>query len=112
MEIEKCTHSLFVYSSIYFDDEEVFCRRPYIFLVANKEKYLHWDSNTIGISIHDYDDFDKGLIYKTDDEHFISILHELINWMVDHEKGVSSYCDMIEDLYKFFPDYGCERVWW
>jgi hypothetical protein len=112
IEIELYDNHLIVHSSIYFDDEVAFCRRPYVSLAAHKEKYLHWDSNTIGISIHDYDDFDIGIIYKTDDEHFTDVLHELINWMIDHEKGISSYWEMVDNPYEFFPDCGCERKWW
>jgi hypothetical protein len=81
-------------------------------LVAHKDKYLHWDSNTIGLSIHDYDDFDMGLIYRADNKHFTNILHELINWMVDHEKGISSFSKLYNKPYEFFPDVGCEREWW
>ena len=111
MVIEKRNSHLWVWSNIYFDDEQCFCGRPYVSLVAHKEKALCWDANTIGIAIHDNDDFDIGLIYKTDSEHFEMVLHELINWMRDHEQGRSVYMD-IWDTLNFFPDCGCERSRW
>jgi hypothetical protein len=110
MEIIKRTNALIVQSEIYFDDESIFCRRPYVSLFACKEKYLHWNSNTIKIVINDYDDYDIGMIYTTDDEHFTEVLHELINWMIDHEKGsYSSYYKLINEPYNFFPDCDCDR---
>ena len=111
MVIEKKHDYLWVWSNIYFDDEQCFCGRPYVSLVAHKEKALCWDANTIGIAIHDNDDFDIGLIYKTDSEHFEMVLHELINWMRDYEQGRSIYMD-IWNTFDFFPDCGCERSRW
>lgn len=111
MVINKGYDHLWVRSNIYFDDEECFCGRPYVSLVARKEKALCLDANTIGIAIHDNDDFDVGLIYKTDSDNFENVLHELINWMRDHEQGRSIYMD-IWDTLDFFPDCGCERSRW
>ena len=111
MVINKGYDHLLVTSNIYFDDEQCFCGRPYVSLIAHKEKALCWDANTIGIAIHDNDDFDIGLIYKTDSENFENVLHELINWMRDHEQGRSIYMD-IWDTFEFFPDCGCERNLW
>lgn len=111
MVINKGYDHLWVWSNIYFDDEQCFCGRPYVSLVAHKEKALCWDANTIGIAIHDNDDFDVGLIYKTDSENFENVLHELINWMRDHEQGRSIYMD-IWNTFNFFPDCGCERSRW
>lgn len=111
MTIEKLNDHLWVTSNIYFD-ENSFCIRPYISLVAYKDKTNYgWDANTIGIAIHDYDDFDVGFIYKTETDNFISTLHELINWMRDHEQGISSY-EKLWEPYSFFPDCGCERTIW
>ena len=110
--IEKNSDHLKIISNIYFDNEAVFCGRPYVVLFAHKEKTKYgWESNTIGIAIHDNDDFDIGLIYKTDAEHFEIVLHELINWMRDHEQGRSCYDDICKPL-EFFPDCGCERSRW
>ena len=111
MVINKGYDHLLVTSNIYFDDEQCFCGRPYVSLIAHKEKALCWDANTLGIAIHDNDDFDIGLIYKTDSENFENVLHELINWMRDHEQGRSIYMD-IWDTFEFFPDCGCERNLW
>jgi hypothetical protein len=108
--IEKCNKHLVVYSNIYFD-ENVFCIRPYIFLAAFKDSDLGWPPNSIGIAIHDYDDFDIGLIYKTEEEHFMNVLHELINWMYDHEQGISLYKALLNP-FEFFPNCNCERISW
>lgn len=111
MVIEKRNNHLWVWSNIYFDDEECFCGKPYVSLMAFKEKTSCWEANTISIAIHDNDDFDVGLIYKTDSENFENVLHELINWMRDHEQGRSIYMD-IWNTFEFFPDCGCERKSW
>ena len=112
MIIEKKHDHLCVWSNIYFDEKNVFCGRPYIFLTAYKEGTNYgWDANTIGIVVHDNDDFNIGLIYKSDSEHFEIVLHELINWMRDHEQGTSNYAD-IWKTFEFFPDCGCERSEW
>ena len=64
-------------------------------------------------SVHqvDMDDFDYGLIYKTNPDDFINVLRELINWMRDHEQGIRIY-ESIWNVYDFFPDCGCERTKW
>lgn len=112
MKFEKNGNHLWVTSNIYFDYEERFCGRPYISLSASKEFNSGWGSdNTIFIGIEDDDDFDTGLPYKCNSDNFIDILHELINWMRDHEQGISNYDD-IWSIFEFFPDCGCERVFW
>ena len=57
------------------------------------------------------DDFDIGLVYKTNAGEFENVLHELINWMHDHEQGISIYDDIL-NIFDFFPDCGCERTRW
>lgn len=112
MTIEKRFNHLVVTSNIYFDEKACFCGRPYLCLVAYKEKSDYgWESNQIGIAIHDNDDFDIGLVYTTDTEHFDIVLHELVNWMRDHEQGESIYHD-IWDPFNFFLDCGCKREIW
>lgn len=112
MTIEKRNDHLWVTSNIYFDEEDCFCGRPYVSLIAHKERTKYgWDANTIGIAIHDDDDFDIGLIYKTNSDNFTNVLHELINWMHDHEQGMSIYENIWKPL-TFFPDCGCERKCW
>ena len=112
MRIEKNNDYLTVYSNVYFNEEQCFCGRPYIRLIAFKKKIMKcWEVNSIGIAILDNDDFHIGLIYETDTKHFESVLHELINWMRDHEQGRSIYMDMW-DVFNFFPDCGCMRKLW
>ena len=50
--------NLWATSNIYFDNECCFCGRPYVSLIAYKEKNKFWDANTIGIGLRDNDDFD------------------------------------------------------
>lgn len=112
IHIEKHSKHLSVYSYIDFGDKNfIFCGMPYVYLTAYKETDGFWDNNSIGIAIHDKDDFDIGLVYKTDSKHFLDVLHELINWMIDHEQGISLY-EKIWKPYDFFPDCGCERERW
>ena len=111
MVIKRNAGYLSVFTDIYFDEEECFCGRPYLYLTAHKEKSIGWDAYSIGIAIHDNDDFDIGLIYKTNSEKFEDVLHELINWMRDHEQGKSIYMD-IWNIFDFFPDCYCEREIW
>ena len=68
-------------------------------------------SSGMQIQLRDDDDFDIGLIYKTNADEFENVLHELINWMHDHEQGISIY-ENIWNVYDFFPDCGCERTKW
>ena len=82
---------LWVTSNIYFDNECCFCGRPYVSLVAHKDRNEFWDANTRRICLIDDDDFDIGLIYKTNADEFENVLHELINWMRDHEQGIGLY---------------------
>lgn len=109
--IQKINDHLWVTSNIYFDNECCFCGRPYVSLIAYKDKNKFWDANTIGIGLRDNDDFDIGLIYKTNADEFENVLHELINWMNDHEQGISIYDDIL-NIFDFFPDCGCERTRW
>jgi len=108
----KYSNHLTVFSNIHFDENH-FCGTPYVLLIACKTKiHPNWDDYTIGIAIHDDCEFNKGLYYTTTKENFTQILRELINWMVDHEKGISSYHTLITNKYAFFPDLGCNRKNW
>lgn len=51
MKIEKRTNHLVVHSNIYFDDEECFCGRPYLSLVAhgNPPNWSSWKPYAICI---------------------------------------------------------------
>ena len=113
MEIHKMHDGLWVISNIHFDVNDVFCGRPYVSLRVHKEETSYgWPANSFGIAIHDNDDYDVGLIYETDDEHFEDVLHGLVNWMRDHEQGVSYHNIMYSDTFNFFPDLGCKRERW
>lgn len=108
MRFRKSYDGLRIDSYIYFEDARYcFCGFPWVNLVTWKSK------NQIGINICDKDDFTMGLVYypKTEDE-FFNVLHELINWMRDHEQGVSDFDKLIHDMFNFFPDCGCDRKWW
>lgn len=111
MKILKADDMLSVTSHIHFDDNAYFCGRPYVYLSAHKKGNKFWEPYRIGIVICDQDDLDIGLVYKTDEEHFFDVLHELINWMRDHEEGITSYEEILEP-FTFFPDLGCEREYW
>ena len=111
MTIQKINDHLWVTSNIYFDNECCFCGRPYVSLIAHKDKNKFWDANTIGIGLRDDDDFDLGLVYKTNADEFENVLHELINWMRDHEQGVGLH-ESVWNAYEFFPDCGSKRTTW
>lgn len=117
MEIVKRTISkseyLSVYGLLHFDDKECFCGQPWILLSAHQgDNNSGWEKYSIGIAIHDQDDYDIGFVYYPGKEQFFNVLHELINWINDLEHGVICYDDFIEDVEGFFPDCGCEREWW
>lgn len=115
MIIEKHNETLYVESNIYFDDSECFCGRPYVILLSHREPINHWNEYSIAIGIRDNDDFDVGLVYETDKEHFDDVLHGLIHWMRNHEQGLSYYEDICEGIYygiNFFPALECKRKRW
>lgn len=112
MKIEKRFDHLCAISNIYFDESACFSGRTYIYLIAYKDKVNYeWNANTIGIAIHDNDDFDVGVLYQPDADNFINTLHELLNWMYDHEHGISNY-ESVWDAFNFFPNLGCNRERW
>lgn len=109
---ETVENYLRVKSSLFLDNYDGICGKPYVSLIAHKEETKYgWPANSIGIAIHDNDDLDEGLIYYTNEETFFDILHELINWMIDHENGVTCK-NNIWDAFELFPDVGCERKRW
>lgn len=111
MTIKRNKYALIACSGIHFD-EDVFCGRPYVALTAYKDNFgFEFGGNTITIGVYDSDDYDLGLVYETDSEHFFDVLHELINWMADHEKGVVSL-EKCRDAFDLFPDCGCKREVW
>lgn len=89
-----------VTSNIYFDIKFA-CGQTYVNLIANRER------NYIMIIVMDQDNLAIGNVYYPG-ENFFKVLHELINWMYDHEYGVSKFDDLLND--NLFPNYlGCER---
>lgn len=112
MELVRHPYFLEISSEIYFDDEKLFCGRPWVHLFATRDNSSYgWSCYSLRIGITDHDDYHTGLIYQTDEENFDSVLHELVNWMRDHEQGISSYDELVDTM-RFFPDCGCERIIW
>ena len=110
---ENSYESLWVHANIHFDNEVAFYGQPWINLIAFKDKPIScWDSYEIGIAIHDCDDYDVGVIYKSSKESFTNVFHELINWINDLEHGVIIFDNCIINMDDFFPDCGCERIPW
>ena len=114
MRIERKQKFLYVHSYIDFgDDNNIFCKMPYVYLLASyKDVSFGWKPFSLKLVVTDHDDFEYGMLYKTNEEHFFQVLHELINWMVDHEQGISDIGKMFHFPYDFFPDCGCERELW
>lgn len=112
MEFKNLGNTLLVVSSLFTDEDYIFCGRPEIRLYARKEQDGEWwHAYSIAIKVGDEDDYDMGLIYQTTEETFFEVLHELINWMRDHEQGITIY-ENIRDLKNFFPDLNCPREYW
>lgn len=111
----KGTEYLRVESDIHFDKEWIFCGKPYIHLIANKDNPMSfWEKYSIGIGIVDMDDYSIGYIYQPTEEQFFDVLHELINWMHDVEMGLCLYDDYFDKLEsgEFFPNLNCKRREW
>ena len=95
-----------VTSNIYFDIYIKFaCNQSYVNLIANKVY------NYIMIEIINQDDLQIGYAYypeENNENNFFKVLHELINWMNDHEHGIIKFDDLFKE--DFLPNYlGCER---
>ena len=103
-----------VTSNIFFNEHGGFCGQTWINLHANKEEDVVWRPYAIAIGIRDQDDLDVGLIYQANENNFEDILRELINWMIDHEKGISSVDNVFskKNMLEFFPDLDCPRIPW
>ena len=107
MEFKVLTQNILkVTSNIYFDTKFA-CGQTYVNLIANKERQY------IMIVIMDQDDLHIGYVYypcanDNNEDNLFKVLHELINWMNDHENGISKFDDLFKE--DFFPNYlGCER---
>ena len=109
----KIAERLFVNSAIFLDNYVDICVRPYITLCAYKDVISEWfGPYEIHINICDYDDFGYGYVYRAHNEKdFFNVLHELINWMRDHEQGVTYWDDVVSD--NLFPEFrNAEREQW
>ena len=109
----KIYERLFVQSSIFLDHYAGIYGEPYITLCAYKDSISEWyGPYEIYISICDYDDFRYGYVYKMrNEEDFFDVLHELINWMRDHEQGITYWNNAVDR--KLFPEFeNVERVTW
>ena len=107
----KYEDAIKVSSYLYVDNKELFCGKPEILLVAYKRS-IFWKNYEIGIEVLDDDDFRAGFVYKANKDNFENILHELINFMIDHEKGITKTSDILHHIDEFFPDLGCVREYW
>ena len=102
--VSKTCERLFIQSSIFLDNYAGICGRPFITLAAYKDAILWYGPYEIYVHICDYDDFGYGYVYEMrNEEEFFDVLHELVNWMRDHEQGVTYWDDLIDD--KLFPEF-------
>lgn len=105
MIIEKQNELLTATSGIHLSGY-LLCGRPYVYLSTTKDSRR--EANTIYISILDDDDFDIGIVYYANSENFTKILHELLNWMYEHERDYT-YVNELYNVYEIFPELGCKR---
>ena len=111
--VSKTYERLIVQSSIFLDNYIGIFKRPYITLCAYKDATSEWYGlYEIYMHICDYDDFGYGYFYKMrDEEEFFNVLHELINWMRDHEQGITYWGDIVSG--NLFPEFkNAERGRW
>ena len=108
-DVSKTYERLFVQSSIFLDNYDGICGRPFITLAAYKDAISEWyGPYEIYINVCDYDDFGYGFVYKMqNEEEFFDVLHELVNWMRDHEQGITYWDDFITG--RLFPEFKSVR---
>lgn len=101
----KTCEKLFVESAIFLDNYDGICGIPFITLCAYKDAISKWyGPYEICISVCDYDDFDHGYVYRMQNkEEFFDVLHELINWMRDHEQGITYWSNIVDG--NLFPKF-------
>lgn len=104
-DASKIYERLFVQSSIFLDNYAGIFGLPFITLAAYKDVILEWyGPYEIYMHVCDYDDFDYGCVYKMqNEEEFFDVLHELINWMRDHEHGITYWDDIVNG--NLFPEF-------
>jgi hypothetical protein len=108
MKIEKASDKLLhVQSDIFFDKPKGFIGNPHIDLFAVKyPPYNLYPSVSMCIRDDKRVKYECGYIMDT--SKFDEVIHELINWMIDHENGITEY-EKFEN-HEIFPDYvECSR---
>ena len=85
------------------DDQHFFCEQPHMYLIV----WDKWDSNKkcnnlwAKLGIGDMDDFD----YTCEFEHPTpKLIHEVINWMLDHEYAIISDMDDVIKIVDAFQN--------
>lgn len=103
--VSKTYERLIVQSLLFLDNHIGIYERPYITLSAYKDAISEWfGPYEIYINICGYDDFGYGYVYRMqNEEDFFDVLHELINWMRDHEQGITYWDDVISG--NLFPEF-------
>ena len=112
-DVSKTYERLFVQSSIFLGNHIGIYERPYITLSAYKDAISEWyGPYEIYMHVCGYDSFGYAYVYRMqNEEEFFNILHELINWMRDHEQGIIYWDDVISD--NLFPEFrNAERELW
>lgn len=108
MKIEKASDKLLhVQSDIFFDKPKGFIGNPHIDLLVNKYPpyRLH---PFVSMCVRDDKKIRYECIYIMGIKKFDEVIHELINWMIDHENGITEY-ERFKN-HEIFPDYlGCSR---
>lgn len=104
-DVSKTYERLIVQSLLFLDNYIGFYGRPYTTLCAYKDSISEWfGPYEIYIGICDYDYFSYGYVYRMqNEEEFFDVLHELINWMRDHEQGITYLDDVVGG--NLFPEF-------
>ena len=103
--VSKTYERLIVQSLLFLDNYAGICRRPYITLSAYKDAISEWyGPYEVYMYICGYDNFGYACVYRMqNEEEFFNILHELINWMRDHEHGITYWDDVVSG--NLFPEF-------
>lgn len=110
--VSKTYERLIVQSLLFLDNHIGIYERPYITLSAYKDAISEWyGPYEIYMHVCGYD-FGYTYVYRMqNEEEFFDILHELVNWMKDHEHGITYWDDVISG--NLFPKFrNAEKVMW
>lgn len=110
--VSKTYERLIVQSLLFLDNHIGIYERPYITLSAYKDAISEWyGPYEIYMHVCGYD-FGYAYVYRMqNEEEFFDILHELVNWMKDHEHGITYWDDVISG--NLFPEFrNAEKVMW